>query len=93
LGIENWELGIENWELGTGNRLIGDTERMGVKIKATIDFSVSDAALEDALAEYDELTVEGLLREVLDKAIACDEIQTKVESGPNTLEEFDNLGS
>jgi hypothetical protein len=66
---------------------------MGVKIRATIDFSVSDAALEDALAEYDELTVEGLLREVLDKAIACDEIQTKVESGPNTLEEFDNLGS
>ena len=40
---------------------------MGVKIKATVEFSVSDTALEDALAEYDELTVEGLLREILDK--------------------------
>ena len=66
---------------------------MGVKIKATIEFSVSDTGLEDALAEYDELTVEGLLREVLDKAIACDEIQTKIEDGPNTLEEFDQLNS
>jgi len=66
---------------------------MGVKIKISIDFSVSDTALEDALAEYDELTVEGLLREVLDKAIACDEISTKVESGPNTLEEFDEIAS
>jgi hypothetical protein len=65
---------------------------MGVKIKVTVDFSVSDTALEDALAEFDEITVEGLLREVLDKAIACDEITTKVESGPNTLEEFDEIG-
>jgi hypothetical protein len=66
---------------------------MGVKIKATVEFSVSDTALEDALAEYDELTVEGLLREVLDKAVACDEIRTKIEEGPNTLEEFDQIGS
>ena len=66
---------------------------MGVKIRATLEFSVSGAGLEDALAEYDELTVEGLLREVLDKAIACDEIRTKIEDGPNTLEEFDQLNS
>jgi len=66
---------------------------MGVKIKATIEFSVSDSALEDALAEYDELTVEGLLREVLDKAVACDEIRSKIEEGPNTLEEFDQISS
>ncbi len=64
---------------------------MGVKIKVTVEFAVSDTALEDALAEYDELTVEGLLREVIDKAIACDEVQSKVEEGPNTLEEFDQL--
>ena len=64
---------------------------MGVKIKATIEFSVSDSSLEDALAEYDELTVEGLLREVLDKAIACDDIHSKIDEGPNTLEEFDKL--
>ena len=42
---------------------------------------------------YDELTVEGLLREILDKAIACDDIATKVEDGPNTLEEYDQLTS
>ena len=59
------------------------------KIKATVEFTVSGGSLEDALAEYDEITVEGLLREVIDKAIACDEIQTKVVEGPNTLEDYD----
>jgi hypothetical protein len=66
---------------------------MGVKIKATVEFSVSGPSLEDALAEYDELTVEGLLREMIDKAIACDEIQCKLEDGPNTLEELDRMES
>ena len=66
---------------------------MDVKIKATVAFSVSSGALEDALAEYDELTVEGLLREIIDKAIAADEILAKVEEGPNTLEEYDQLAS
>jgi hypothetical protein len=64
---------------------------MEVKIKATLSFSVSESSLEDALAEYDELTVEGLLREIIDKAIACDEISTQIEEGPNTLEEYDQL--
>ncbi len=64
---------------------------MEVKIKLSAVFSVSENALEDALAEYDELTVEGLLREIIDKAIACDEITAKVEEGPNTLEELDSL--
>lgn len=66
---------------------------MGVKIKASVEFRVSGSALEDALAEYDELTVEGLLREMIDKGIACDEIQSKIEEGPNTLEEFDQMDS
>lgn len=66
---------------------------MDVKIKATVAFTVSPTALEDALAEYDELTVEGLLREIIDKAIAADEIHAKVEEGPNTLEEYDQLTS
>jgi hypothetical protein len=66
---------------------------MDAKIKVTLEFGVSDSSLEDALAEYDELTVEGLIREVLDKAIACDDISAKVEDGPNTLEEFDQLDS
>ena len=64
---------------------------MDVKIKLSVVFNLSDSSLEDALAEYDELTVEGLLREIIDKAIACDDIQTKVEDGPNTLEEYDRL--
>ena len=71
----------------------GISDSMDVKIKAAVSFSVSEGALEDALAEYDELTVEGLLREMLDKAIACDEIIVRIEEGPNTLEEYDQLDS
>ncbi len=62
---------------------------MEIRIKASLEIAVSESGLEDALAEYDEITVEGLLQEVLDKAIACDEIQIKVTEGPNTLEEYD----
>ena len=64
---------------------------MDVRIKTIIDFTVSGSSLEDALAEYDEITVKGLLQEILDKAIACDDIRTKLEEGPNTLEEFDQI--
>ena len=64
---------------------------MDVNIKVSVGFRVSEGSLEDAMAEYDELTVEGLLREIIDKAIACDEISTKVDEGPNTLEDLDAL--
>ncbi len=64
---------------------------MDVKLKLAVAFRVSENSLEDALAEYDEITVEGLIREIIDKAIACDEISAKVEDGPNTLEELDAL--
>ena len=64
---------------------------MDVKIKLSIALSLSESSLEDALAEYDEITVEGLLREVLDKAIACEEVSVHVEEGPNSLEELDAL--
>ena len=66
---------------------------MDMKIKTTLLFSVSDSALEDALAEFDELTVEALIREIIDKGIACDNIAVTVVEGPNTLEEFDQLQS
>jgi hypothetical protein len=66
---------------------------MDVKIKATLDFTVSGSSLEDAMAEYDEITVEGLIREVIDKAIAADNIQVKVTEGPNTLEEYDQAST
>ena len=62
---------------------------MDVRIKASVEFTASGSALEDALAEFDELSVEGLLREIIDKAIASDDIRAKVLEGPNTLEEYD----
>ncbi len=66
---------------------------MDVSIKLAMSFTVSESSLEDALAEYDELTVEGLLREIIDKAVACEEVVVKVEEGPNTLEQLDTLKS
>ena len=60
-----------------------------IKIKMSVEFSVSGSGLEDAMAEFDELTVEGLMKEILDKSIACDEIAVQVLDGPNTLEEYD----
>ncbi|MCH2169432.1 hypothetical protein MK489_01500 [Myxococcota bacterium] len=65
---------------------------MDVKIKLSLTFSVTGSGMEDAMAEYDEVTVEGLVREIIDKSIACDEITTHVEEGPNSLEDFDQLG-
>jgi hypothetical protein len=62
---------------------------MDVRIKLAVEFTLSGASLEEAMADFDELTVEGLLREVIDKAIACDEVQVRVLEGPNTLEEYD----
>ena len=65
---------------------------MDVKIMLTAEFSITGSGLEDAFDEFDELTVEGLIRELLDKSIACDDIAIKVVSGPNTLEEYDEVG-
>ncbi len=64
---------------------------MDIRIKTTIEFDISEGGLEDALEEYDEITVVDLLREVLDKAIACDSIKVDVIDGPNSLEEYDQL--
>jgi hypothetical protein len=64
-------------------------EPMDVRIKTAVEFTISGSSLEDALAEYDEITVTGLLKEILDKAIACDEIRVELVDGPNTLEEYD----
>lgn len=63
---------------------------MDVKIKLDVQFSITESGLEDAFDEFDELTVEGLIRELLDKSVACDDITVKVVSGPNTLEEYDD---
>ncbi len=66
---------------------------MDVKIKIGLEFSIAESGLEDAFDEFDELTVEGLIRELLDKSIACDDIVAKVVDGPNTLEEYDEAGA
>ena len=64
-----------------------------VRIKLSFEFTISESGLEDAFDEYDELTVEGLFRELLDRSVACDDITVSVLSGPNTLEEYDEAGS
>jgi hypothetical protein len=66
---------------------------MDVRIKTSVEFMVSGSGLEDAMAEFDELTVSSLIREILDKAIACDDIRVEVIEGPNTLEEYDSQQS
>jgi hypothetical protein len=66
---------------------------MDVRIKTSVEFMVSGSSLEDAMAEFDELTVSSLIREILDKAIACDNIRVEVIEGPNTLEEYDSQQS
>jgi hypothetical protein len=79
--------------LGAAGSATRKPESMSVTIKMALEITVSDTALEDAMAEYDELSVEGLIREILDKAIACDQVIARVAEGPNTLEEYDQLTS
>ena len=62
-----------------------------IKIKIALEFSISESDLEDGLAEYDELSVNSLIAQIVDKSIAVDEIDCKVVEGPNTLEEVDEL--
>lgn len=64
---------------------------MEIKLKLNVEFAVSENSLEDALAEYDELNVDGMIKEIIDKSIACDEISVKVVEGPNDLEAVDQL--
>ncbi|MBC8187467.1 MAG: hypothetical protein H8E78_04575 [Proteobacteria bacterium] len=62
-----------------------------IKIKLALEFSIAESDLEDGLAEYDELSVDSLIRQILDKSIAIDEISCKIVEGPNNLEEVDEL--
>ncbi len=62
-----------------------------IKIKLALEITLSDQDLEDGLAEYDELSVDSLISQILDKSIAVDEIDCKVVEGPNNLEEVDEL--
>ncbi len=62
-----------------------------IRIKLALEFSISESDLEDGLAEYDELSVDSLISQILDKSIAIDEINCKIVEGPNNLEEVDEL--
>ena len=62
-----------------------------IRIKLALEFSISESDLEDGLAEYDELSVDALIAQILDKSLAVDEIDSKVVEGPNNLEEVDEL--
>jgi hypothetical protein len=62
-----------------------------IRIKLSLEFNISESDLEDGLAEYDELSVASLISQILDKSIAIDEIDCKVLTGPDTLEEVDEL--
>ena len=62
---------------------------MPIDISLNVRLSLEESALEDALEEYDELTVDELIKQVLDKAIALEGIDAAVVEGPNSLEDYD----
>jgi hypothetical protein len=64
---------------------------MAIDIKLVVRLSLDESELEDAMAEYDEVTVSELIKQVLDKAIALDQVAAEVIEGPNTLEEYDEV--
>jgi hypothetical protein len=64
---------------------------MAIDIKLMVQLSLDESELEDAMAEYDEVTVAELIKQVLDKAIALDRVEAEVLEGPNTLEEYDEV--
>ncbi len=66
---------------------------MPIDIKLNVTRSLDVSALEDALSEFDERTVNELVKQVLDKAIALDGVDATVLEGPNTLEEYDKFAT
>jgi len=64
---------------------------MDAKIKVSLEFTISGSGLEDAFEEYDELTVVGMLSELIDKSIAVDDVKVQLLEGPNTLEDYDAI--
>lgn len=64
---------------------------MPITIKLQVAMSVEESGLEDALAEYDELTVDQLISQILDKQIALEGIEVRVVEGPNSLEDYDKV--
>ena len=53
---------------------------MPIQITLQIKLALEESALEDALEEYDELTVSEMVKQVLDKAIALEDVDVTVGS-------------
>ena len=64
---------------------------MPIDITLQVKLSLEEASLDDALEEYDELTVSGMVKQVLDKGIALEDLSVDVLEGPNSLEEYDKV--
>ncbi len=62
---------------------------MAIDITIQIKMSLEESALEDALEEYDELTVSEMIKQVLDKAVALEDVDVNILEGPNSLEDYD----
>ena len=66
---------------------------MDARIKVSLEFRISESGLEDALDEYDELSVEGLISEIVDKSVACDDIIAKVTEGTRLTHTMSVMGT
>jgi hypothetical protein len=64
---------------------------MAIDITLQIKMSLEESALEDALEEYDELTVSEMIKQVLDKAVALEDVDVNIVEGPNSLEDYDKV--
>ncbi len=64
---------------------------MPIDITLQVKLSLEEPSLEDALEEYDEMTVSGMVKQVLDKGIALEDLSVDVLKGPNSLEEYDKV--
>ena len=62
---------------------------MPIDIKIEVNLAVDEEDLEDAMAEFDELSVSNLVCQILDKSIALDTVEARVLQGPDTLEDYD----
>ena len=62
---------------------------MPIDITLKVKLSIDEEDLEDALAEYDELSISSLVSQILDKSIALEAVSAQVTEGPDSLEDYD----
>jgi hypothetical protein len=62
---------------------------MPIDITLQVKLSIQEEDLEDALAEYDELSISSMVSQILDKSIALESVSAQVTDGPDTLEAYD----